>query len=131
MLQCVACVAHCIPHMGECVAVSYSVLQLQYLTVLQCVAVCCSGLHVLQCVACVAHCIPHMGEGVAVAVFYCVEVCCSALHIVFRIWVSVCSALWCVPVCCSCSVLLCCRVLQCVAVCCTLYFAHGRVLARS
>jgi len=87
VLQCVACVAHCIPHMGEGVAVRCSVLQCVAVAVSSCVAVCCS---VLQRVA---HCIPHMGECVAVLQLQCltplqgVVVCCSVLHIVFCTWV--------------------------------------------
>ena len=60
-----------------------------HMSVLQCVAVCCS---VLQCAA------------VCCSVLQCVAVCCSVLQCV----VVCCSVLQCVAVCCS--------VLQCVAV---------------
>jgi len=82
------------------------------LSVLQCVAVCCS---VLQCVA------------VCCSVLQCIAVCCSVLQCV-AVYCSVlqcvtmcCRALQCIAVCCR--VLPCiavyCSVLQCIAVCCS------------
>ena len=83
------------------------------ISVLQCVAVCCS---VLQCVA------------VCCNVLQCVAVCCNVLQcgswhpFTLQIFCSQCrtiGVLQCVAVCCSVlqCVALCCSVLQCVAVC--------------
>jgi hypothetical protein len=91
-------------------------------SVVQCVAVCCSVLHVAQCIyECVA---------AWCSVLQCVAVCWSVLHVARCI--HECVAVWCSVVqCVACStmhlwmrcsvmqwVALCCIVLQCVAVCC-------------
>ena len=88
---------------------------------LQCVAVCCSGL-LMQC------------DAVRCSVPQCASVCCSELQCVLwdsqkwfhleslQMHVAVCcSVLQCVALCCSVlrCVAVCCSVLQCVAVCCS------------
>ena len=94
------------------------------ISVLQCVAVCCS---VLQCVA--VCCSVWKSRNVPIiSVLQCVAVCCSVLQFVAvccRVLQCVavcCSVLQCVAVCCSVlqCVAVCCSVLQCVAVCCSL-----------
>jgi len=104
---------------------------LQFVRVLQYVAVCCSVLecdtvhcNVLQCIAVccgVLQC-DVMCCSVCCSVLQCVAVCCGVL----QCDVMCCSVLQCVAVCCSvlqcvavCCVAVCCRVLQCVAVCCS------------